>query len=212
MLIPYETCIQIFGKTFSNVVHIGAHYGEEVDAYQRSGVQSIYWFEANKNIMKHLFDATKQYSIKQEYFCEVLSDSDDQEIEFKITNNGQSSSILNLGTHQKHYPNITVIETKKLKTKRFDTVAKKENINLHAVDFINLDVQGAELKVLKGFGNIFEVHSNIKAVYSEVNFEEVYVGAPMVEEIDEYLGKYGFARIQTAVTPYKWGDALYIRK
>lgn len=212
MLIPYQACVNLHGKRFSGVIHIGAHHGEEAEAYMQGGVKSIYWFEANKDIMKHLFDATKIYNIAQEYVCQVLSDVDGEEIDFKITNNGQSSSILEFGTHQTYYPNIKVVATKKLRTKRFDTVAKNLNINLANFDFINLDVQGAELKVLRGFGNIFETHQNIKAIYSEVNFEEVYVGASLVEELDSFLGTYNFVRVQTVNTPYKWGDALYLRK
>lgn len=212
MLIPYKTCVELYGKKFSGVVHVGAHHGEEVNAYQSHGVEHVYWIEANRDLMKYLFDATSRFSMKQEYICEVLSDVDNEEVEFKITNNGQSSSILQLGTHQTHYPHIKVVATKKLTTKRFDTVAKEKQIDLKNIDFVNLDVQGAELKVLKGFGNIFEICQNIKAIYSEVNFEEVYVGAPHVNLIDDYLKTYGFIRVNTHVTEYKWGDALYLRK
>ena len=214
MLIDYKKCIQIHGKPYDVVIHIGAHHGEEIKDYVANGVKKVLWFEANKKMMKHLFENTSKFAIKQEYYCEVLSDENDKEIEFKVTNNGQSSSILDLGTHEKHYPHIVVIEKQILKTKRFDTLCEKNNnsINLNDFQFINLDVQGAELKVLKGFGELFDKFNNIKAIYSEVNFEEVYVGAPLMQEIDAYLKNFGFERVITAETPYKWGDALYLRK
>ncbi len=215
MLISFKKCLEIIGTPISGVIHIGAHHGEEIKDYADADVTKIIWFEANKKIMKHLFDNTCKFSkVKQEYYCQVLSDENDIEIEFKITNNGQSSSILELGTHEKHYPHIKVVDKQLLKTKRFDYFCEKQknDIFLNEFEFINLDVQGAELKVLKGFGNIFEKYENIKAIYSEVNFEEVYVGAPLVQEIDEYLSKYKFTRVITADTPYKWGDALYLRK
>lgn len=215
MLINFKKCIELCGNPVGGIIHIGAHHGEEIKDYAESNVKNVIWFEANKKLMKHLFDNTCKYqNVKQEYFCEVLSDEDDKEIEFKITNNGQSSSMLELGTHEKHYPSIKVIEKQTLKTRRFDTFYKNKInlINLKEINFINLDVQGAELKVLKGFGDIFENYKNIKAIYSEVNFEEVYIGAPLVQEIDEYLNRYKFTRILTVDTPYKWGDALYLRK
>ncbi|NBP56353.1 FkbM family methyltransferase [bacterium] len=211
MLIPYSECIAINKQSFNNIVHIGAHHGEEIEDYIKFGVKKIYWFEANKLMMKHLFDNTNRYPIEQHYFCEVLSDANDEEVEFKITNNGQSSSILELGTHQSHYPHITVTETRKLKTKRFDTLVAQKNIDIMSVDFINLDIQGAELKALKGFGDILKT-SNIKAIYSEVNFEQLYVGAALIQEIDQYLSLYDFTRVITVNTPYNWGDALYLRK
>jgi FkbM family methyltransferase len=164
--------------------------------------------------MPQLFENTRRYEVKQEYFCEVLSDKDGEEVNFAITNNGQSSSILELGTHKTHHPHIHVVDTKKLTTKRFDTVAKdnSDKINMNIVDFVNLDVQGAELKVLQGFGSIFEEYKNIKAVYTEVNTEEVYVGCALLPQIDYFLESHGFKRIVINMTEAKWGDALYSRK
>ena len=50
-------------------------------------------------------------------------------------------------------------------------------------------------------------------IFFEVNRDEVYEGAPMVEELDEFLGTYGFVRVETKwpETHYTWGDALYIK-
>ena len=155
-----------------------------------------------------------KYNIKQEYFCEVLSDKDGEIVEFNITNDPQASSILELGTVKNHYPHIHIVEKKELKTKTFNTFYQenKQIIDLKEYDFINLDVQGAELKVLKGFHNIFDEYKNIKAIYTEVNFEQIYIGVSLVNEIDQYLNQFGFVRMLTAETPYKWGDALYLRK
>ena len=80
------------------------------------------------------------------------------------------------------------------------------------VDFVNLDVQGAELKVLQGFGNTFTEQKNIKAVYTEVNTEEVYVGCALLSEIDSFLYHFGFQRVAISMTEANWGDALYLRK
>jgi hypothetical protein len=33
----------------------------------------------------------------------------------------------------------------------------------------------------------------------------------LVSEIDEYLSKYGFKRVETSMTEFEWGDALYIK-
>ncbi len=70
-------------------------------------------------------------------------------------------------------------------------------------------MQGAELKVIKGMGDI----SHIKAFYLEVNQEDVYKGCAHVDEIDIYLMKYGFERAITAEwRSNAWTDALYLRK
>lgn len=214
MLIPYVDCLKAYGKSFEGVLHIGAHLGEEGPDYAKNGVRYVVWIEGNKTLMRSLFDATRTLPLKQGYYCEVLSDVEGDKLTFNITNNGQSSSILPLGTHKEHYPHIQVVETREVTTSRFDEFYRRNivGLELERIQFVNLDVQGAELKVLKGFGDLLERYSNIKAIYSEVNFEQVYQGAPLVEELDEYLSRFGFMRVLTRGTEYGWGDALYLRK
>lgn len=214
MLIPYAECMKTYGKSFGGVLHIGAHLGEEGPDYARNGVQYVAWVEGNRNLMRSLFDATCRLPLRQSYFCEVLSDKEGEKLRFNITNDPQASSILELGTCKQRYPHINVVETREVTATRFDEFYKRNvvKLELDIVQLINLDVQGAELKVLKGFGNILERYTNIKAIYSEVNFEQVYEGAPLVEELDSYLASFGFSRILTKTTEYGWGDALYLRK
>ena len=214
MLIPFKRCVQFAGLNFQSIIHIGAHTGEEIADYASHGVKRVVWFEANRNIIPQLEKSTRNFNVSQEYFCEVLSDTDGEEVDFTITNNGQSSSILELGTHKIHHPNIHVVETTKLLTKRFDSVLKAhpDRININSVDFVNLDVQGAELKVLHGFGDCFTENQNIKAVYTEINIEEVYVGCALLGQVDSFLSQFGFNRVATEMTYANWGDALYLRK
>jgi len=214
MLISFKKCLQTYGNPINGVIHIGAHHGEEIKDYAEANVKAVVWFEANKTLMKNLFDNTNRYSnVNQEYFCQVLSDNDNEDVEFHITNDPQASSILELGTVEKHYPHIKVVETKKLKTISFNSFyhANKQKFEIQKFDFINLDVQGAELKVLKGFKDLLRLES-IKCIYTEVNFEHLYKNVPLVNEIDEYLKVFGFERIITVNTQYNWGDALYLRK
>jgi FkbM family methyltransferase len=215
MLIPFQECIRLSGgKPFEGVLHCGAHLGEEAKDYYDNGVKKVLWVEANKNIMKHLYDNVKMLPMKQMFANEVLGDKDGKDFTFSITNNGQSSSILPLGTHKIHHPQVTVVQTQTVKTKRFDTYYRENRVflNLFDFDFINIDVQGAELMVLKGFGELFNKFPNIRAIYTEVNEEEVYKGCAQVSEIDTYLSKFGFHRLVTKMTEFRWGDAIYVRK
>ena len=217
MLIPYSTCLNYTRQHYSYVIHIGAHLGEEYEAYKEAGVQKTFWFEANPKIYEQLVANFANQTIDN-FFCQALYNVDDKEVEFKITNNGQSSSILELGTHKQHYPNITVTDTIKVKTKIFDTFVKENqnqfNLNQFKT-FVNLDVQGVEHEVLLGFGDLLKENNplfNIDAIYTEVNFEEVYKDAKTIAFINVLLGSYGFEKIISSPTHYGWGDALYIRK
>jgi hypothetical protein len=98
-------------------------------------------------------------------------------------------------------------------SRRFDTVVSAHiaRIDLDQYQMVNIDVQGAELKVLKGFGHIFNTHPSLSVVYAEVNEEPLYEGCCLVEELDDFLSTFGFRRIATSMTPQKWGDAIYVR-
>ena len=213
MLIPYRECVKLIGSKPRGVIHIGAHLGEEGRDYAENGVKNVLWVEDNKKLMKHLFDNVKMLPLQNQFINEVLADEDGKEVTFRVTNNGQSSSILPLGTHEQHYPDITVVREETHKTRRFDSYCKEHrlDIDLELFQFVNLDVQGAELMVLKGFGDILKDFP-IQAVYCEINEEEVYKGAPLSREIDDYLEQFGFRRVASKITEYRWGDALYVRQ
>jgi len=217
MLIPYAKCLELAKQKFDYVIHIGAHLGEEDQDYTNHGVKKAFWFEANQKLMNPLFEHVNKIRPHDDYFCETLFNENDKEFEFKITNNGQSSSLLDLGTHSSHYPQITVVDKVKVKSKRFDSVVEdnKREFDLNGSSvFLNLDVQGVEFEVLQGFGHLLSKNNSnfvINAIYTEVNFEEVYKGARTMPFLSVLLGNYGFKNVAIQHTEYGWGDALYIR-
>ena len=75
-------------------------------------------------------------------------------------------------------------------------------------NFLNIDVQGYELEVLKGATKTLE---NIDAMILEVNRDEVYENCPLIEDIDNFVGDIGFSRVAEMWQSVSWGDALYAR-
>ncbi len=216
MLISYNECIKYNNNIpFNGVIHIGAHLGEECIDYKNNGVKKVIWVEANSKLLEPLVKKTQSIisndMMDQKYFNVLLSSTNNEDRDFYVTNNGQSSSMLKLGTHKNYYPDIYVTEIQKTTTIRFDKLIEDHKINIFDYDFINLDVQGAELEVLKGFGDIIK-NKNIKAIYSEVNFEELYVGAPHIIFLSAFLEEYGFKLVKNINTGQMWGDALYLRQ
>jgi FkbM family methyltransferase len=210
MYINLKQVITALKGPIKGVIHIGAHHGEEGADYANNGVQNVLWVEANKTLMKTLFDKTNNLPNKNEYINAVLSNVSDQELVLNVANNGQSSSILELGTHATQYPHIYYTGQVKMKSKTLDQLIKEKDIDRSKYDFINIDVQGAELKVLEGAG-LFLASGQIKAIYTEVNFEEVYKGCCLVQDLDRFLSSFGFHRTITAAPEGTWGDALYSR-
>ena len=54
----------------------------------------------------------------------------------------------------------------------------------------------------------------IDYIYSEVNKAELYEGCAQMNELDNFLGEYGFKRVETywPETWDNWGDAFYIKE
>lgn len=193
----------------NGVIHIGASLGQETPIYLAAGAKSILYVEAIPKVYEELKEV--QYNWADRCFIQCINacvtDRDGDTIKFNVANNdGQSSSIFEFGTHSKMHPSVKFIETITIKSSRIDTLIDYYQINPKVFDFLVMDIQGAELLALKGCGELLRGFPHI---YLEVNQEELYKGCDLVEEIDLYLDKYGFYRVETRWTDCGWGDALY---
>jgi FkbM family methyltransferase len=213
MLIPLKDLIKKYNCKPKGVLHLGANYGQEAVDYEAAGAKHVWWVEAIPDVFIKMRDSMEKFNFET-ITCtnNCLSDVDGEEVEFKISNNeGQSSSFLDFGTHSVAHPTVKFVKSLRLKTKRFDTLAKElveeGLVNMNHYDFLNIDLQGAELLALKGMGRYLK---GFKWLYIEVNKAELYKGCPMVEEIDTFLKD--FERVEIKLTTWGWGDAFYIKK
>jgi FkbM family methyltransferase len=194
-----------YGINPRGVLHIGGNVGEEFPVYMELGITKQLWFEANYEIFKKL---VANISSNPEALAINLAVGDeDKEVVLHESNNaGQSSSILDLGTHKVAHPEVHYIRDIKVQMVRLDSMYECLSPDM---DFLNIDIQGAELMALKGMGKLL---NNFKWIYLEVNKAELYIGCPLVEEIDEYLITFGFERVETQwCGNTNWGDALYVK-
>lgn len=191
-------------------VHVGAHMAEELGFYERAGAKNVLWFEANPEMFSKLvtlFADRTNSGTSHELMNVCLSDKA-EEVKFNITNHTQSSSMLDLKEHKKYYPHIQVIDTITILTERYDVLADRMVFDPDLYDFLCVDVQGAELKVLKGFGQYL---SNFTKICLEVNEDYLYEGGTLITELDNHLATFGFKRQMTVMTEAKWGEALYVK-
>lgn len=204
MLLDVKDTLDLMGITVRGVIHMGAHLCEEMETYKRWNIHpnNIVWIDANETLVGY----NRARGIPNIY-CAAL-DETVRTSEFRITNNGESSSLLELGTHAADYPHIVVVETRQVNTITLPGFLKEHLLTPVDYNLWNLDIQGVELQVLRGSTTLLD---QVDAIYTEVNSQEVYKGAGLVSEIDTLLENHGFKRVLTYMTSAGWGDALYIK-
>ena len=209
MLIKENDVKEILDKHNINVkgvLHIGAHKCEEMPFYCNTlniPPTQIIWIDAIQNEV--YLSSHKGFP---NVFCNVISDKDNESILFYRTNNNQSSSILELGTHRQEHPNVHVVETTQMNTITIDSFFSNNGFDARNFNFWNLDIQGAEYKAL--LGGIASLPF-VDALYLEVNVKELYKGCTLLPELDKFLTTHGFTMTKIIMTRHGWGDALFIR-
>jgi FkbM family methyltransferase len=207
MLISSEEIIKLLLINKINIsgsFHIGAHDCEELHFYNEIGLipKDVIWIDA---IPSKVTEAINK-GIPNVYNA-VITDKDDKEIIFNVSNNIQSSSVLEFGTHSQEHSHIIYVDKIKQKSITVDTFFERNNIDASKYNFWNFDIQGAELMALKGATQSIKY---AKAIYLEVNEKELYKDCGLINDLDNFLSQYNFKRVLTKMTTHGWGDALYI--
>ena len=207
MLISTEEINKILVSNNINIIggfHVGAHDCEELDFYSKLGLkrEEIVWIDA---ILAKVTEATNR-KIPNVYNA-VITDCDDVDVIFNISNNVQSSSVLELGTHAQEHPDVVYVDKICMKSITIDSFFERNNIDASKYNFWNFDIQGAELMALKGATKSIQY---AKALYLEVNDRELYKNCGLISDIDAFLSQYKFKRVLTHISKHGWGDALYI--
>ena len=79
---------------------------------------------------------------------------------------------------------------------------------LDGIDFVHMDVQGAELKVLKGAKKYL---NKVKAIWLEVSNIELYKGQPLTSDIEDFMKSRGFELIKSEFEG-QVGDQFYLNE
>ncbi len=140
-----------------------------------------------------------------------------------ITNEDASSSLFPLNLEHNapfnHISGLRVKRSVQVQTRRLDDV-----LDPGPVDFLKLDVQGAELMALSGAPQTL---SSTAVVHCETEFSPIYLGQPLFPAIHELLDRHGFYFVDLiasgrysysnqrgidAIDRLIWGDAIFFRQ
>lgn len=203
MLLNFTELKTKYKANIRGIIHVGAHYGEEVKDYIDNGIQKLLLFEPLEDNYKILSNRVNGLNADIKLHKVALGSEIKEATMYVSDNEKQSSSILKPKKHLTHHPDVYFPDMENVEVNILD------NYDTFEYNFISMDVQGYELEVLKGAKNSLK---NIDYVYCEVNRDEVYENNALIEEIDLYLSQFGFTRVETDWSGGIWGDAFYVKE
>lgn len=194
------------------ILHIGAHEGAEAKWHRN---KKVIWIEANPEHMEGLRRNIAAFP-NHRAFCGLIGDAK-RDVDFHIASNfGASSSVFAFGPYatgaDSLWPdaNLHMHRTTRLRMRTLDTFLTENVIDAREYDHWVIDVQGAELLVLKGATCGLAC---CKVLTLEVSTVEVYNGGPLYGEIRETLASAHFIPL---VEPYslnmRHGDVTFIHE
>lgn len=118
----------------------------------------------------------------------------------------KSSSLLAPEKHTVTHKWLKFESEIEVETKRPEDFCREQNIP--HIDFIHIDVQGAELMVFEGMGDFL---SKVKCIWTEVEELELYKNQPLRKDMEAFMDKHGFFKVYDTVNGIS-GDQFYARK
>ena len=111
------------------------------------------------------------------------------EARFEINQSDASSSLLPIDPRNSAWfgRDLRVAQTVTVPTMTLPALLEEQGLS--GVDLLKLDLQGAERSVLMGGAAVLE---RIQVIYTEVFFEQLYEGAWLFAEMNEFLSGRGF--------------------
>tara|TARA_R110000851_G_scaffold49435_1_gene118964 strand:- start:3814 stop:4479 length:666 start_codon:yes stop_codon:yes gene_type:complete len=192
----------------TGVCHVGAWKAKEISTYRHEfGDVPVTFIEANQKLEPHIIKSVSGFANVDYRMVAAGSHSGVGSLSLDKSggHRGQSSSLLKPKEHLKRYPRIKFDSPVEVEVQPLDEIMQGKAFN-----FLNIDVQGYELEVLKGAPRCLK---DVYYIIVEVNKAELYGGCPMVNDIDDFLQGFGFSRVETEWrrNREKWGDALYTK-
>jgi len=213
--------LYLFDQAKSIIIFdIGACEGESAIQYSRLFPHStIYAFEPLPDNIQLIQNNFKKYKIQnvtylnkalsfQNGFADFfVSSGQPENIHASDWNFGnKSSSLLAPGKDLEKFGFLQFNTKVEVETLTLKTFCNSNNIK--NIDFIHMDVQGAELMVLQGAG---EFISSIRAIWLEVSKVHFYKDQPLENDVRHFMTSNNFMLIKNELNEEQ-GDQLYVSK
>lgn len=215
----FAKAIQIFfpkKEEISVILDIGSLHGlEAIEMTKLYPNVNVFSFEANPVSFEQCLVNTQNYN-RVKVFNLTINDYDGI-CDFYPINSEKTITTWfdgNLGASSMYksngvYDSIEKYVQDKIETPcfRIDTWAKQNSIQ--SVDAIWMDLQGAELKALRGMGDLLKT---VKVIHTEMEINPMYEGQDTFSSIHPFLVEQGFSLLECSNPYARFGtDFVYIR-
>jgi FkbM family methyltransferase len=192
-----------------NLLFIGANDMHEIENYATLYDTGLF-IEALPDVFmrlkQNLDRVNNKYNINFKAINALVSNKEGIQYTFNIfSNGGASSSIYEPNSSCWQWPHVTKTDTITLTSTTVETILQNENWQNKTYDMV-LDVQGAELDVLNGFGE--DNIKNIQRFTTEISTEPFYVGGVIFKDLDNFITSRGFKLISAPTENHC--DVVYI--
>ena len=168
-------------------IDVGAHFGETNHI-----IRSIY---PDKRIVSFEANPECEHILKQqgiEYIICLLG-KENKDVSFYINPDNRTSTGCSIYKEESHF--FENAEKMILQMYRLDEIVPADA----KLNFLKMDVQGAEIDVLQGATKLLHT---IQYIYLEVSFVKCNKDAPLFAEVFDYIYKQGYKIIDTCDPTY----------
>lgn len=202
-----------FGVTPDGVLQIGANNGQEVKKFATEGIRCGVFVEPLPHAFQQLKTAVSPHPNYLAINALCASESGQEKTFFVSSQAGGSSSMLKPSGHLDIHPEVGFDNELVLRTSTVDEILHNlqnegQEKLVNKLDMLYIDVQGAELDVLKGAQKFL---TKAKFVFAEVSHGGLYEGDTSIRPIIDFLEEHNFKLAFAYINKHGWGDALFLK-
>lgn len=201
------------------IVHVGADVGQEVPQYFGYGFEKIILIEANPERYQMLvskFGADPRIKIFNYAICDKRG-TIDFHIHTSRSGSTEPASILPMKRFKEIVKTLHTPKTIEVSAITLDGLLEENQIAFDAYNFLNIDIQGAELLAFRG---AMKLLASVDVIVSEVNVVEMYEDGALEGDLVRFLDGQGFDKKHAVYhTLYDenstfpaWGEGLFVKR
>jgi len=207
----------ILGRPPELIIDIGAQHGQTTVGYlNRFPACRVHAFEPELENFIQAKTRLEPFGDRVQLFMAAVGDMSDQAV-LNVNSHDGTHSLLPSGDQRYWDASVATLKQTTAQCRRLDDFF--DELGIEKADLLAMDIQGAELRALKGAETLLHEH-RVALVYCEVEFYELYKGQPLFWELGSFLDRTGY-HLYSLYDPHyhkdnprvlSWADALFVSR